>query len=155
MLPGELTRKRIAILVVSPVIGLAILAGLDLLTAGGQGHYTQSVLSLDSSDSFLEIVERRSTLAWKQLKGGNTPLVTAICLLAAAFAIRNRKMFQPFPGPIWPAALIGGLVGGLVGSLTEDSGPLLIIVATVSLAGVCAYLLGRPQAPAPERPESG
>ncbi|MCB0828634.1 MAG: hypothetical protein KDB62_07500 [Solirubrobacterales bacterium] len=30
--------------------------------------------------------------------------------------------------------------------MTEDSGPLLLIVATVSLAGVCAYLLGRPAA---------
>jgi hypothetical protein len=53
-------------------------------------------------------------------------------------------MFEPFDGPIWPAALIGGLVGGLVGSLTEDSGPLLLVVATVTLAGLCAYLLGRP-----------
>ncbi len=143
MLPGELTRKRVAILVASPVIGLAILAGLDLLTAGGQGHYTQSVLSPDSSSSFFETVERRTTLAWQQLKGGNTPLVTAICLLAAAFAIRNREMFRPFDGPIWPAALIGGLAGGLIGSVTEDSGPLLIIVATITLAGLCAYLLGR------------
>lgn len=149
MLPGELSRKRILILVVSPIIGLAVLAGLDLLTAGGQGHFSRSVLSLDSSDSFFEIVERRSSLAWQQLRGGNTPLVTAICLLAAAFAIRNRKMFEPFAGPIWPAALIGGLVGGLIGSVTEDSGPLLIIVATVTLAGVCSYLLGRPGAAVP------
>lgn len=159
MLPGEWSRKRIAILVVSPIIGLAFLAGLDLLTAGGQGHLSHSVLSLDSPGAFLEIVQRRSTLAWQQLIKGNMPLITLICLLAAAYAIRNREMFKPFAGPIWPAALIGGLTGGLIGSVTEDSGPLLIVVATITLAGVCSYLLGRPKetegkkAPATHRPE--
>lgn len=143
MLPGGLTRKRVAILVISPIVGLAFLAGLDALTAGGKGHYSHSVLSLDSFDSFWEIVRRRSTLAWQQLWKGNMPIVTLICLLAAAYAIRNRDMFKPFAGPIWPAALIGGLVGGLIGSVTEDSGPMLIVVATITLAGLCSYLLGR------------
>lgn len=144
MLPGQWSRRRIAILVASPVIGLAFLAGLDLLTAGGQGHLSNSVLSLDDPGGFLEIVDRRSTLAWQQLIKGNMPLITLICLLAAAYAIRNREMFEPFAGPIWPAALVGGLTGGLIGSVTEDSGPLLIVVATITLAGLCAYLLGRP-----------
>lgn len=144
MLPGRMSGRRIAILVLSPAIGLALLAGLDALTAGGQGHLSNSVLSLDSFSGFAETVERRSTLAWQQLWREAMPLITLICLLAAAFAIRNRSMFKPFAGPIWPAALVGGLVGGLVGSFTEDSGPLLIVVATVTLAGVCSYLLGRP-----------
>lgn len=145
MLPGGLTRKRLAILIVSPIIGLAFLAGLDVLTSGGQGHYSQSVLSLDSFGSFWEIVSRRSTLAWQQLWKGNMPVITLICLLAAAYAIRNRQMFYEWRGPIWPAALTGGLVGGLIGSVTEDSGPMLIVVATITLAGVCSYLLGRPE----------
>ncbi len=102
------------------------------------------MLALDSFSGFYETVERRSTLAWQQLWREAMPLITLLCLLAAAFAIRNRKMFEPFAGPIWPAALVGGLAGGLVGSFTEDSGPLLIVVATVTLAGVCSYLLGRP-----------
>ncbi len=147
MLPGGLTRKRIAILLVSPVFGLAFLAVLDALTAGGQGHYSNSVLSLDSFDSFWEIVRRRSTLAWQQLWRDSMPVITLICLLAAAYAIRNRRMFHPWAGPIWPAALIGGLVGGLIGSVSEDSGPMLIVVATITLAGLCSYLLGRDRAP--------
>lgn len=144
MLPGRLTRKRIAILVAAPVIGLAILAILDLLTAGGQGHYSHNVLGLTSWDTASEIITRRSTLAWQQLKNGNMPVITLLCLLAAAYAIRNRDMFRPWDGPVWPAALVGGLVGGLIGSVTEDSGPMLIVVATITLAGVCSYLLGRP-----------
>jgi hypothetical protein len=60
-------------------------------------------------------------------------------------------MLEPFAGPIWPAALVGGLAGGVIGSFTEDSGPLLIVVATVTLAGVCSYLLGRPDGAAVNR----
>jgi hypothetical protein len=153
MLPGRMSGRRITILVLSPVIGLALLAGLDALTAGGQGHLSNSVLSLDSFGAFFETVERRSTLAWQQLWREAMPVVTLICLLAAAYAIRNREMFRPFAGPIWPAALVGGLAGGLVGSFTEDSGPLLIVVATVTLAGVCSYLLGRPDGAETETPD--
>lgn len=144
MLPGRFTRRRIALLVVSPVIGLVLLAGLDLLTAGGKGHYSHSVLSLTSVDGFLQIVGRRSTLAWQQLWKGYMPIATLACLLAVGFAIRNRAGLKPFAGPIWPAALVGGLAGGLIGSVTEDSGPMLIVVATIALAGVCCYLIGRP-----------
>lgn len=145
MLPGRFTRRRAVILIASPVVGLALLAALDLATAGGQGHYS-SVLT-GGGDGFLQDIQRRSTLAWQQLWNGNMPLITLICLLAAAFAIRNREMFRPWDGPIWPAALIGGLAGGLIGSVTEDSGPLLIVVATITLTGVCSYLLGRPESP--------
>ncbi len=154
MLPGRFTGKRVAVLVASPVIGLVLLAVLDILTAGGKGHYSHSVLSLDSAGGFFEIVSRRSTLAWQQLWKGYMPVATLTCLLAAGFAIRNREMFKPFAGPIWPAALVGGLAGGLIGSVTEDSGPMLIVVATITLAGVCAYLLGRPEATGPAAGEA-
>lgn len=145
MLPGSLTWKRIGLIVAAPVVGLVLLAVLDLATAGGQGHYS-SVLS-GGGDGLAQDIERRSTLAWQQLWKGNMPIITLTCLLAAAFAIRNREMFRPWAGPIWPAALVGGLAGGLIGSVTEDSGPLLIVVATITLVGVCSYLLGRPEGP--------
>ncbi|HMT05659.1 MAG: hypothetical protein KDB48_02760 [Solirubrobacterales bacterium] len=143
MLPGRWGWKRVVILCAAPVAGLILLAGLDLATAGGQGHYS-GVLS-GGGDGLLQDIQRRTTLAWQQLWKGNMPLVTLACLLAAAFAIRNRAMFRPWAGPIWPAALVGGLAGGLIGSVTEDSGPLLIVVATITLTGVCSYLLGRPE----------
>ncbi len=155
MLPGAMSGKRIAILIAAPFVGLGLLAALDALTADGQGHLSNSVLALDSFSGFYETVERRSTLAWQQLWRGGMPVVTLICVLAAAYAIRNRRMFEPFAGPIWPAALVGGLAGGVIGSFTEDSGPLLIVVATITLAGVCSYLLGRPDAAAAHPPGVG
>lgn len=150
VLPGRMTGRRMALLVASPVIGLALLAGLDLLTSGGEGHYIRNVIQGGSLSSLFDTVERRSTLAWQQLWRDNMPLITLMAALTALWAIRNRSMYEPFYGPIWPAALVGGLAGGVIGSFTEDSGPLLLIGAVLMLVGVSAYLLGRPDSETPD-----
>jgi hypothetical protein len=72
-----------------------------------------------------------------------------IGLLAVAYALRNRRLFAVLPDPAWRAALFGGLSAGVVGALTEDSGPLLFVVAVFVLACVTAYVRGAPGAPRP------
>ena len=144
MLPGGLTRGRIALLVASPFIGLAVLAVIDLVTADGEGHLSRNVIGADSGNVLVDTVQRRTTLAWQQLIRDGMPVATVVALLASAWAIRNRAVLEPFPGPIWPAVLIGGLVGGVIGSFAEDSGPLLLVGAVITLTGVWAYLAGRP-----------
>lgn len=146
MLPGRLTRGRIALLVASPFIGLAVLALIDLVTADGEGHLSRNVIGADSGNVLVDTVQRRTTLAWQQLIRDAMPVATVAALLASAWGIRNRALLQPFPGPIWPAVLVGGLVGGVIGSLAEDSGPLLLVGAVITLTGVWAYLAGRPRA---------
>ena len=42
--------------------------------------------------------------------------------------------------PAFRAALAGGLAAGVVGALTEDSGPLLLLVAAAALACVAGYV---------------
>ena len=155
VLPGQMTGRRIALVVLSPVIGLALLAGLDLLTSGGEGHYIRNVIQDGSLSSLAETVERRATLAWQQLWRDGMALVTLISILVVLWAIRNRSMYMPFHGPIWPAALVGGLAGGVIGSLTEDSGPVLLAGAVLILIGISAYLLGRPtDSPGGPRPDA-
>jgi hypothetical protein len=144
MLPGGMTRGRIALLAASPFIGLGILAVIDLLTADGKGHLSRNVIGADSWEVMGDTVRRRTTLAWQQLIRDAMPVATAAALLTAVWGIRNRAVLMPFPGPIWPAILVGGLVGGLIGSVAEDSGPLLLIGAVITLAGVWSYLSGRP-----------
>ena len=51
---------------------------------------------------------------------------------------RNRRWAVPM------GAAVGGLVGGVIGSFAEDSGPLLLVGAVITLTGVWAYLAGRP-----------
>ncbi|MFI5008914.1 MAG: hypothetical protein ACHQDY_01420 [Solirubrobacterales bacterium] len=146
LLPGRLTRKRALIVLISPLVGLVALAALDLLTAHGSGHYTGSVLHARSAGDIRDIIVRRYTAAYDELKHGAMPLATALALLLAFLGVRRReRLLAPVDcDPVWLAALAGGLAAGVVGALTEDSGPVLLVVAVFVLACLLGYLWSAP-----------
>ncbi|HEV2945256.1 MAG TPA: hypothetical protein VGX26_09105 [Solirubrobacteraceae bacterium] len=146
LLPGQLTRRRVLVVLVSPIAGLIALAALDLATAHGSGHYTGSVLHAHSAGDIRDIIVRRYTAAYDELKHGAMPFATALALLASALGVRHyRRLLAPVSAdPAWLAALAGGLAAGVVGALTEDSGPVLLVVAVFALGCVLSYLWGRP-----------
>jgi hypothetical protein len=149
LLPGALTRRRALVVLISPVVGLIALAVLDLLTAHGAGHFTGSVLDARSAGDIRDIIVRRYGAAWDELKHGAMPLATALALVAAVLGVRRReRLLAPVDGdPVWLAALAGGLTAGVVGALSEDSGPVLLLVAVFALACLLGYLWSAP----PER----
>lgn len=146
LLPGELTRRRALIVLLSPLVGLVALAALDLLTAHGSGHYTGSVLHARSAGDIRDIIVRRYTAAYDELKHGAMPLATALALLLAFLGVRRReRLLAPVHSdPAWLAALTGGLAAGIVGALSEDSGPVLLVVAVFVLACLLGYLWSAP-----------
>ena len=147
LLPGRLTRRRGLIVLISPVVGLVVLAAIDLATAHGGGHYTGSVLHAHSAGEIRDIIVRRYTAAYDELIHGAMPLVTALALLVSALAVRrHRRLLAPVDcDPGWIAALAGGLTAGVIGALAEDSGPVLLVVAVGVLGCVLSYLWGRPE----------
>lgn len=152
--PGRLTPLRIGVLVAAPVLALVVLAALDLLFSGDQGHFARNILGDGSGSGLGEAIERRLRLAWQQVFRGAMPVALVASLLAIAFGWRNRGAIEPLPGPAWGAAIAGGLAGGMVGSVVEDSGPLLLVSAVLVLLGAIYYLLGRPVEPGPgEEPD--
>jgi hypothetical protein len=142
MLPGRWSARRIALVVASPLIGLAALALVDLVSAGGHGHYVHNVIEPGSLSNLAEIVSRRARLGWGAFQRGNMPWATLAAVLAVAYAVRNRRIYDPVRAPAWHAALLGGLTGGIAGALSEDSGPLLLVVAVAALAALTAYIHG-------------
>ena len=157
LLPGALTRRRALIVLLSPVAGLVGLAALDLAAAHGSGHFTGSVLDARSAGELRDVIVRRYTGAWNELKNHAMPVATVIAIGAAALGIHRRaRVLAPVDGdPAWLAALAGGLAAGVVGALVEDSGPVLLVVALFTLACVLTYLWGKPRAalaPAPRSP---
>jgi hypothetical protein len=144
LLPGALTRRRVTAIAVSPIAALIALAVVDLATAGGRGHYTHDVIQVHTATNLHDIIVRRYGLAWEQLRRKDLGLATVLCLLAVAYALRNRQLFAALPDPAWRAALFGGLTAGVVGALSEDSGPLLFVVAVITLGAVSAYIRGAP-----------
>lgn len=147
LLPGGLDRKRALFVMAAPVIGLVALAALDLATAKGTGHFTGSVLDARSPGDIRDIIVRRYGAAWDELKNHLMPVATGLALVGSVVAIRRReRVCAPVESdPAWVAALAGGLAAGVIGALTEDSGPVLLVVAVFALACVLAYLWGDPR----------
>jgi hypothetical protein len=146
LLPGTLTRRRTLIVLISPIVGLVALAAIDLATAHGTGHFTGSVLDARSAGDIRDIIVRRYTAAWDELKHGLMPFATALALVLSVLGVRHhRRLLAPVSGdPAWLAALAGGLTAGVIGTLSEDSGPVLLVVAVGALGCVLSYLWGRP-----------
>ncbi len=146
LLPGEFSRRRALLVFASPLVALVALAGLDLLTAHGTGHYTGSILHARSAGDVRDVIERRYGAALSELKNHAMPVATALALLATVYAVRARKrLLAPVGGdPAWSAVLAGGVTAGVVGALSEDSGPVLLVVAVFMLGCTASYLWGRP-----------
>ena len=147
LLPGRATRRRAMIVLISPIVGLLALAALDLTTAHGTGQFTGSVLHARSPGDIRDIIVRRYTAAFDELKNHAMPVATAVALAYAALGVRWReRLLAPVHSdPAWLAALAGGLTAGVAGALTEDSGPVLLVVAVFTLGCVATYLWGRPR----------
>jgi hypothetical protein len=146
LLPGAPTRRRVLLVLLAPAAGLVALAAIDLLTAHGGGHFTGSVLHARSAGDVRDILVRRYKAAWDELRNHAMPFATALALLAGGLGVHRReRVTAPVGGdPAWLAALCGGLTAGVVGALTEDSGPVLLVVAVGALFCVVTYLWGRP-----------
>ena len=147
LLGGAITRTRALAILLAPPLALLALAGIDLATAHGTGHFTGSVLHARSLTDVRDIVVRRYEAAWRELRSHAMPLATAVSVLCAAcaLAMRRRLLAPVADDPAWQAALIGALAAGLMGALVEDSGPLLLVVAVFCGGCVCCYLWGRPR----------
>jgi hypothetical protein len=146
LLPGDFSRRRALLGVATPLVALVALAALDLLTAHGGGHYTGSVLHARSAGDVRDLIVRRYGAAWRELKNHAMPAATALALGYAVYAVRNRvRLLAPVgDDPAWQAVLAGGVTAGVVGALSEDSGPVLLVVAVFTLGCVASYLWGRP-----------
>ncbi len=145
--PGRVGGKRALVVLITPVAALVALAALDLATAHGSGHFTGSILHARSAGDLRDVIARRYTAAWNELRNHAMPAATAFALLYAGLGLRRRdRLLAPVAGdPLWRAAFAGGLAAGIAGALTEDSGPVLLVVAVFTLGCVAAYLWGAPR----------
>jgi hypothetical protein len=147
LLPGTVTRKRLLWVLIAPLAGLLGLVVIDLLSAHGGGHFTGSVLHARSAEDVRDILVRRYGAAWDELKNHAMPFATALALVAGVWSVmRRERLCAPVAGdPGWIAALCGGFAAGLIGAFSEDSGPVLLVVASGTLACMLAYLWGSPR----------
>lgn len=146
MLPGGVTKRAVLIACLVPFLAIGGLALLDLAT-GGNGHFTRTVLQAQGKSALTDIVVRRYELAFNALKRGLMPFATTIALLTIVYGIKYRdRVYAPIAGSDpWRAALAGSVAAGIAGSLSNDSGPLLLVISTFAVVMVTAYLRGDPR----------
>jgi hypothetical protein len=148
--PGQLTKRRVGLALLSLPAALVVLLLLDLGLSGGD-HLSRNLGRTQGLNDLWELVARRYELSYKIFMSGRPAAYFAGAALAVAFAVRNRAViYSSVTGqPIWAAALWGGLAGGAVGALTNDSGPILFTNAIIALTALTAYIVGDPaRAPA-------
>ncbi len=145
MLPRRPSKWVILAAGLAPLLAVAALAGLDIVT-GGNGHFTRNVLN-QSSGNFSDVILRRLELAFNALfNGRRMPYVVTAGVIAVGFAYRNRAwLYGPVPDPAWRAALLGGLASAVGGSFFNDSGPLLFVVGAFGLIVATMYIQGDPR----------
>ena len=150
--PGADRRRAVAIVILVPLAALVLLAVVDLAT-GGDSHFSRTVLRADGSGDLFDTFLRRYELAGRVLVRGFMPVATAIAVLAVALGIRRRdRLLEPVGGdPAWAAAIAGCAAVGVGGAIFNDSGPVLLIIATFVAACAVLYLRGRPVAGAGDR----
>lgn len=139
-------RPRLATLalgVAVPLVALGSLIVVDL-AIGRRGHLLDNLTRASGPGELWELVARRYQLALGILLDAGNALALAVCCLVVAWAYRNRGVVFADLTPGWRAALIGGLAGGVAGALSNDSGPVLLVNAVISLGAVTAYLAGGP-----------
>ncbi len=150
MLPGGITRRALVVTACVPFLAIGGLIALDLLLSGSD-HLSRNLGRSEGGGELFELVQRRYELAFRVLKSGRTPAYFVGAGLAIWFAWRNREwLYGQIPHRAWFAVLIGGLAAGVAGMLTNDSGPVLLVNAVLSLATVTAYLVAGTRAVVPE-----
>ena len=124
-----------------PVAALALLAAIDL-TTGADTHFSRTILHADSVGDIVRTLGHRYELAWDALLRGLMPVATIAALAAVLWPIRHRARLYAAVAhmPEWRGALAGSLAGVAAGTLSNDSGPVLLVLGVVVLGAVTVYL---------------
>lgn len=138
-----IVRRPLLILLafLTPIVGLACLAAIDLIS-GGDSHFQRSVLDSEGG-SMLETVGRRLQLTGRSFVRGASgfimPLTALVIGLAIVYRGRIRERLAATPPPFRAGVIAAGFAA-LIGTVLNDSGVLLLEVGTAYLLLVAGYV---------------
>jgi hypothetical protein len=104
------------------------------------------VLQAGGLDQIADVAERRVRLSYRSLGRGMIPFLVAFALVALTVGFRRRRTLlastEAFRGV--RAAVYGLLAAVLVGALTNDSGPIILLIGSSYLLFTAVYLAAVP-----------
>lgn len=143
--PGAVgDRRRVALLVAAPVIGVAALFAIDLVL-GGDAHLSRSVLDAGGAGELGDVAERRLRLSASSFgRAAGQPLFW-FSLAAITVGIVNRRRVLSWLGhaPLARAGFAGAAAAVLLGVVANDSGATFLIIGTIGLIGCLAFAWSR------------
>jgi hypothetical protein len=138
---GEGSRLRLTwIVLAAPILGLAILALIDLVS-GGDAHLTRSVLDAGGAGGLADTVERRLRLSADDFAqaAGNPLFWIVIVGIAVAFARWERVDASLRAAPLARAGFLGACAAVAVGVLVNDSGATFLVLGSLALGATLAF----------------
>jgi hypothetical protein len=153
-LPRGPTPRAIALAIIVPVLAVGALILLDLAIGGG-AHLTRTVSNSSGPGDFGKVIMRRWRLSTAGLTHGSTLITIVICVVLLVLgAVRWRTLLAPLSGErekSFRAAVVGSFFAVVIGALANDSGPMIVMIGTVSLLLTLGYV--RSGTRTPTRPE--
>jgi hypothetical protein len=132
-------RRRLAFLIAAPIVALAALVAVDLVS-GGDAHLTRTVLRAGGFDQLAETVQRRLELSIHSFGRYAQTVIFWLAVAALVAGVLGRRRVERWFGDrrwAW-AGLLGALSATVVGTLANDSGALLLIVGTAVVGATVA-----------------
>jgi hypothetical protein len=138
-----------------PVLAVGALLLLDLAIGGG-AHLTNTLSNSSGPGDLGKVLVRRWRLSVAGLTHGTTPFSVGIAIALLVYgAVRYRQLLEPVSGEherAFRAGIIGAFYATVVGALANDSGPMIVLIGTVSLLLTMGYVKSGTRAPARPHP---
>jgi hypothetical protein len=142
-MPTRPSRRALALGIAAPVLAIGALILLDVVTGGG-AHLTKSVVHAHGSGDLVDVVRRRFEGSFSTLSNPGWLAVFLLALTAVVWlAVQRRRLLDSLPGPL-AAGLVGAWFAVVVGAISNDSGPLILIIGAIFLLLGTGYARSRP-----------
>jgi hypothetical protein len=144
-LGGRLTKRRLVLAALVPVVAIFALIVLDLATAGG-AHLTRTVVHGNGSGEIVDIVKRRFRISFNGLSTIPVAVICGLGIVASVVAVRRRERVYATlrDQPAFMAGIWGGFAATVIGALSNDSGPVIFALGFLGLLSATGYAWGRP-----------
>jgi hypothetical protein len=143
-LPGQPSRRLIALGIAAPVAAVAALILVDVITGGG-AHLTRTVLDAHGSGDLVDVARRRFETSFSNLNKPGWAIAFGVAVTAVVWlAARRERLLSGIPKPL-AAALIGTWFAVVVGAISNDSGPLILEIGAIFLLLATGYARSGPR----------
>ena len=139
--PGALRGRWLVVaLLAAPVVGLALLAVIDLVL-GGDAHLSRSVFEAGGADELGDVFERRLRLSASSFERATSQILFwfALACVATALVFRKRIVSILASAPLARAGFVGAAAAVVLGIVANDSGALFLVIGNIVLLACLAF----------------